>query len=394
MRTRASLISGLLSRPSVAITVARRPRPLSQHGAPPFHVVRNSCLGVTPRHVCYTTLSKESSLSDTKKAALEVGKGVGLVAFYADNNVVSLPDGHRFPMDKYRATRLMLEDDASLVNLLTTHVSPAASTQELCVVHEERYLHNILNGELNEKEQRNLGFPWSPELVNRSRASTGGTIAAMHCVMVGLRRGAANIAGGTHHAFPDHGEGFCVFNDIAVAARVALEAYPESCSVERPILVIDLDVHQGNGTAKIFEADDRVVTFSMHGANNYPWRTKMKSDYDVDLPDDTGDEVYLAVLSDWLQRLFGSHSPSLIFFQAGVDALREDSFGRLAMTRQGLLQRNNMVYTACLTRQLPLVITMGGGYSRPSEASVLAHADVYRAAALRYGAMNRTSPIS
>ncbi|MCO5554099.1 hypothetical protein L7F22_007625 [Adiantum nelumboides] len=295
-----------------------RPCSFPQLGAPPFPVViRASCLGVTQRHLCCTTLRKELSLSDTKKAALEVGRGGALAAFYADNNVVSLPDGHRFPMDKYRATRLMLEDDTSLVDLLTTHVSPAASIQELCLVHKERYVHSILKGELSEKEQRNLGFPWSPELVTRSRASTGGTVAAMHCVMLGLRRAAANIAGGTHHAFSDHGEGFCVFNDIAVAARVAVEAYPESCSVERPILVFDLDVHQGNGTAKIFEEDDRVVTFSMHGANNYPWRTKMKSDYDVDLPDDTGDEVYLAALSDWLQRgLFQNLGTKLNFSSA------------------------------------------------------------------------------
>lgn len=239
---------------------------------------------------------------------------------------------------------------------------------------------------MNEKEQRNLGFPWSPDLVKRSCASIGGTIAAMHVVMLGLRRAAANIAGGTHHAFSSHGEGFCVFNDIAVAAHVALQTYPESCNEEKPILVIDLDVHQGNGTAKIFEENDKVVTFSMHGANNYPWRSKMKSDYDVELLDSTGDEHYLAVLSDWLRQLIHSHNPSLVFFQAGVDALHEDSFGRLSMTRQGLLHRNNMVYTTCLTKNIPLVITMGGGYSRPSEASIKAHADVYRSAALRYGA--------
>eukprot|EP00250_Pteridium_aquilinum_P016049 c22914_g1_i1 orf=790-1899(-) len=323
----SSLHSSTMLRPPLP---PYQPFPLLDTSSSPTFIRR---LGAHLRCLCDARMSRGSTLTDTKKAALEAGKGAELVAFYADHHVVNLPQGHRFPMDKYRATRLMLEDDASLSNIFVTRPSPAASIEELCLVHEERYVQNILNGELNEKEQRNLGFPWSLELVSRSRASIGGTVAAMHCVMLGLRRAAANIAGGTHHAFPGHGEGFCVFNDIAVAAHVALEAYPDSCSIERPILVIDLDVHQGNGTAKIFEKDDRVVTFSIQGANNYPWRTKMKSDYDVDLPDDTGDEVYLAVLSDWLPRLFSSHNPSLIFFQAGVDALREDSFGRLAMSR-------------------------------------------------------------
>ncbi|KAH7315879.1 hypothetical protein KP509_21G069300 [Ceratopteris richardii] len=337
---------------------------------------------------CTMASRKDKNLTDTKKAALQVGGGRSLVAFYADNNVVPLPSGHRFPMEKYRATRLMLEEDASMEHILITRPAPFVSVQEILLVHEERYLHSILNGSLDKKEQNNIGFPWSPELVNRTRASMGGTVAAMHSVMLGLRRAAANIAGGTHHAFSDHGEGFCIFNDIAIAARVALEDYSEKCNLDQPILVIDLDVHQGNGTAKIFEGDDRVITFSIQGANNYPWRTRMKSDYDVDLPDETGDDAYLAVLSEWLQKLFTLHKPSLIFFQAGVDALREDSFGRLSMSRQGLLQRNNMVYSACLTRSLPLVITMGGGYSRPSDASVVAHADVYRSAALRYSAMS------
>lgn len=208
----------------------------------------------------------------------------------------------------------------------------------------------------------------------------------MYSVMEGGRHVSGHIAGGTHHGFAGHGEGFCVFNDIAVAAKVALEEYPERCNLTTPILVVDLDVHQGNGTAKIFEGDDRVITFSMHGANNYPWRTKMKSNYDVELDDKTEDATYLALVEQWLPKLFDDHRPSLVFFQAGVDALKEDSFGRLSLTRQGLLKRNNLVYTMCLDRKVPLVITMGGGYSRPSTASVLAHTDVYRSAAFRYNA--------
>ncbi|CAI7847974.1 unnamed protein product, partial [Closterium sp. NIES-53] len=211
-----------------------------------------------------------------------------------------------------------------------------------------------------------------------------GTVAATHAVLMGLRRAAAVLAGGTHHAFRGHGEGFCVFNDIAVAAVAALTHHPNICNAHQPILALDLDVHQGNGTASIFEGDPRVVTFSMHGANNYPWRSKRRSDYDVELPDDMGDAAYLALLQEWLPRLFDQHRPSLVIFQAGVDALKEDSFGRLAMTRAGMLRRNNMVYSACIDNGMPLVITMGGGYSRPPDASIAAHADVYRSAAYRF----------
>ncbi|XP_024531872.1 uncharacterized protein LOC112346644 [Selaginella moellendorffii] len=341
------------------------------------------CIGA--KHGCKALCSIPEQNQTTLQAAIAAGKGPTLIAFYADHHVVPLPKGHRFPMDKYRATRMILEEDLLLRNLLTTFPAPLATENELCLVHSESYVQRVFSGALNEREQRELGFPWSRELVARSRCSSGGTLAAMHAVMLGLRRAAANIAGGTHHAFPEHGEGFCVFNDISVAAVAALEAYPSRCNLASPVLVIDLDVHQGNGTAQIFENDKRVITFSIQGANNYPWRTRMKSDYDVDLPDKTGDEEYVSILKDWLDKLFQIHSPGLVFFQAGVDALREDSFGRLNLSRQGLLQRNNLVYSSCMQRSVPLVITMGGGYSRPHTVSVQAHADVYRSAALRYG---------
>ncbi|KAG6553089.1 hypothetical protein Mapa_005426 [Marchantia paleacea] len=333
------------------------------------------------------TKSPESGTSiTTKGAALVAKQSVGLVGFYSDHYVVPLPEGHRFPMDKYRATRVLLEEDAAMRDILATYPAPFASREELSLAHDESYLESLSTGNLDTLQQRALGFPWSEELWRRSQASCGGTVAAMHTVMLGVARAAANIAGGTHHAFAGHGEGFCVYNDIAVAALVALKEYPVSCNLRSPILVIDLDVHQGNGTAKIFENDDRVITFSMHGEKNYPWRTKMKSNYDIDLPDDTGDEEYLKILNEQLPMLFDRHKPFLVFFQAGVDTLKEDSFGRLSLTRQGLLRRNNIIYSACMTRNLPLVITMGGGYSRPNDASIQAHADVYRSAALRYGA--------
>lgn len=321
----------------------------------------------------------------TLEAAMEGGEGDGLLAFYSDHEEVQLPEGHRFPMDKYRKTRLMLESDASLSEIVTLRPSPLASYEELTRVHDPEYVRRVTMGELSEKEVRATGFPWSPQMVRRSYASTGGTVSAMHAVMLGRRQVAGHVAGGTHHAFQGHGEGFCVFNDIAVAAAAALLDYGDSCHVAAPVLVLDLDVHQGNGTAKLFESNDSVITFSMHGANNYPWRTKMKSNYDVEFADNTEDDEYLDSLKKWLPRLFDTHNPSLVFFQAGVDALKEDTFGRLSMTRQGLLSRNHLVYSYCMERSVPLVLTMGGGYSKPSDASILAHADVYRSAAYRYG---------
>ena len=249
-------------------------------------------------------------------------------------------------------------------------------------VHCSDYVDRVLTGKLTPEEQRVVGFPWSEAHVRRSLASTGGTVAAMHLVMGAPgHRAAQQIAGGTHHAFRAHGEGFCVFNDMAVAAAAALHTYGAAAT---PVLVLDLDVHQGNGTASIFEGDDRVVTFSMHGANNYPWRSKMKSTYDVNLLDGTGDDEYLRLLADWLPRLFAQHAPRLVFYQAGVDALAGDALGRLAMSREGLARRNHAVFSACLAANLPLVTVMGGGYTRPSDASVDAHADVFRAAAMRF----------
>ena len=221
-----------------------------------------------------------------------------LRTYYADWAEVMLPDGHRFPMEKYQATRMVLEEDKSLTDIMELVPSPKASLIDVLAVHEEGYVTRVLGCALTEKEGRAIGFPMmNPSQVTRSLASTGGTVAATHDV---LRAGttakcAAQIAGGTHHAFRDKGEGFCVFNDIAVAATNAMRKFPERfAGAEHPILVIDLDVHQGNGTAKIFEDDPRVITFSAHGAGNYPWKTRMRSDHDVDVPDGTGDLEYIA----------------------------------------------------------------------------------------------------
>jgi acetoin utilization deacetylase AcuC-like enzyme len=335
--------------------------------------------------------------------------------YYADWATVTLPAGHRyvvtfcnlrhgharlttllcecrFPMDKYAATRNALANDLQLRDKICLLPSPECSRLDLLTTHDQAYVDRVLNLELTEDDVRKIGFPMKRENVVRSLASTGGTIQCARDALrgggaLGRPRAAAQIAGGTHHAFRDRGEGFCVFNDIAVAINVIRgDPMYEASLRGRKILIIDLDVHQGNGSAKIFENDEQVITFSMHGERNYPLKTRETSTHDVELPDDCDDATYLAELNTWLPRLFIEYDPALVFFQAGIDALREDSFGRLAMTRAGMLTRNHAVYSQCITRDLPLVITMGGGYSKPIDASLDAHVDVFRSAAMRYGA--------
>jgi len=312
--------------------------------------------------------------------------------YYADWAAVALPKGHRFPMDKYALCRTALENDAALEGKISLHPSPACVREDLLSTHDAAYVDRVLNLALDDEDIRRIGFPMKRENVIRSLASTGGTIACAKDVLgrdetPGRPAVAAQIAGGTHHAFRDRGEGFCVFNDIAVAINVVRNDETYGSRLRgRKILIVDLDVHQGNGTAKIFQDDAQVVTFSMHGEKNYPFKTRETSTHDVELPDDCDDATYLRALDDWLPRLFDEYEPALAFFQAGVDALRGDSFGRLAMTRQGMLKRNHAVYSMCIERNVPLCITMGGGYSKPIEASVEAHVDVFRSAAMRYGA--------
>ncbi|GFR49756.1 hypothetical protein Agub_g11915, partial [Astrephomene gubernaculifera] len=307
-----------------------------------------------------------------------------LVAYYADHWQVPLPPGHRFPMSKYAATRAALAADPSLAPCLQLRPAPPVCWGDVTEVHEAGYVERFRSNRMTEAEMRNVGFPWSQQLVGRTFASSGGTVEAMHVVMRQGRGIAANIAGGTHHAFRDRGEGFCIFNDIAIAASVALRDYGL-----HSILVVDLDVHQGNGTADIFQDDPRVTTFDMFGDKNYPWRSRRRNTYDLPLPDDTGDEPYLELLRSWLPRLLKQHRPQLLLMQAGVDALKGDSFGRLALSRGGLLARNNLVCGAALQAGVPMVITMGGGYTRPPDASVDCHTDVYRTAAYRLAAWAR-----
>jgi acetoin utilization deacetylase AcuC-like enzyme len=244
-------------------------------------------------------------------------------------------------------------------------VPPAASDAELLRAHDASYLGRVLTGGLSEAEQRAIGFPWTPQMVERSRRSSGATIAACRAA---LEEGtAANLAGGTHHAFRDRGEGYCVFNDSAVAAR-AMQAEGRV----RRVLVIDCDVHQGNGTAAIFRDDPTVFTFSIHGANNFPF-AKEASDLDVELADGTGDREYLDALAAALGEAMRRAGADLAIYLAGADPYHDDRLGRLALTKQGLLNRDRLVLEACTTARLPVAVSMAGGYARDIEDTVDIH---------------------
>jgi acetoin utilization deacetylase AcuC-like enzyme len=248
-----------------------------------------------------------------------------------------------------------------------------ASTSDLHLVHTPDYVARVLKGELSDAEIRRLGFPWSPALAERSLRSVGGTVAAARRA---LEAGVAiNLAGGTHHAFADHGEGFCVFNDVAVAIRVLQHERRV-----RRAAVIDLDVHQGNGTHAIFASDRSVHTFSMHGQHNYPFR-KCGGSRDIELPDGTGDGRYLTLLAEALPDVITAAAPDLVAYVAGADPHEGDRLGRLALTFDGLARRDTMVLEACREVGIPVVITIGGGYGRSLDDTVQVHVNTTRIAA-------------
>ncbi|BDI06639.1 histone deacetylase family protein [Sphaerotilus microaerophilus] len=291
-------------------------------------------------------------------------------AFHADHTVPVLPPGHRFPMDKYR---LLREAVAQQLPQLQLRAAEPASEGELALVHAPEYIAAVLEGWLTPAQLREIGFPWSPGMAERARRSVGATIQAARAA---LREGvAANLAGGTHHASAAAGGGFCVFNDIAVAARLIQAEYFRAGRGALPVAVIDLDVHQGNGTAAIFADDPSVYTLSLHGAKNFPFR-KVAGDLDVDLPDGCGDADYLGALDAALARLWADHDvrhggpPGLIFYQAGADVLATDRLGRLALTPAGVAERDRRVLAAAQERRIPLVLTMGGGYGERIEDTV------------------------
>lgn len=275
--------------------------------------------------------------------------------FYSDDFSFPLPQGHRFPLEKYTLLRERLVASGWIDPDHLTVPEPATNEQ-LLRVHAPEYVERVLNGALDPREIRRIGLPWSPELVERSLRSVGGTLAAAHSALeTGL---GINLAGGTHHAHRDWGSGFCIFNDVAVAA---LDLQIEKSISE--ILIIDCDVHQGDGTAAIFSDDPRVFTFSIHGERNFPFR-KTPSDLDVELPDETDDALYNATLADGLQSVFDrQHKFEFVFYLAGADPYYRDSFGRLALTKSGLQERDRQVFQACARRALPVSVVMAGGYA-------------------------------
>lgn len=274
-------------------------------------------------------------------------------AWYCDQFVLPLPDGHRFPMQKYRLLRERIVSELLPIQL---HEPSPVTDQDLCRAHDRRYVQRVLSGQMTEAELQRLGFPWSPALIERSRRSSGGTLAACRAA---LSHGfAANLAGGTHHAGYDFAEGFCIFNDSAVAIR-ALQAE----ELVQRVMVIDCDVHQGNGTADIFQQDDSVFTFSIHGEKNFPLR-KVAGKLDIGLPDATGDEEYLGALQQGLHQAFDQFVPDLVIYLAGADPFEGDRLGRLKLTKEGLLARDRMVFDVCQQKTIPTAITMAGGYAR------------------------------
>ncbi|MFM9025365.1 MAG: histone deacetylase [Planctomycetaceae bacterium] len=273
----------------------------------------------------------------------------------SDRWPLPLPDGHRFPAAKYALLRRRLEAHAAAGAALEFIEPHAATDDELVRVHDRAYVGRVLAGRLSREEVRRIGFPWSPELVARSLRSTG---AAVDAAAAALADGvAASLAGGTHHAGTDWGEGYCVFNDTAVAAREM-----QACGAVERVVIVDCDVHQGNGTAQIFAADETVFTLSIHGARNFPLR-KHPGSLDVDLEDGTGDDAYLAALAPALGAAFSRGRPDLVLYIAGADPFAGDRLGRLALTKAGLLARDRLVLGACRQAGVPVAIVCGGGYA-------------------------------
>ncbi len=260
------------------------------------------------------------------------------------------------------------------------HEPDGVARPDLGLVHGARYIDAVFDGTLSESELRRIGFPWSPLMPERSRRTVQGTLEACRDACAG---GAGiNLAGGTHHAFPDHGEGYCVFNDVAVAIRTL----QREGAITRAAIV-DLDVHQGNGTAKIFESDPDVYTFSMHGAKNYPFR-KERSRLDIELPDGSDDAAYLAVLESHLDPVLDEARPELVVYIGGADPYREDQLGRLGLSIGGLRQRDRTVFEATWRRGIPVAMVLGGGYAKDLADLVTIHANTVRELLTRYGSGN------
>lgn len=283
-------------------------------------------------------------------------------AFYADHYVLPLPEGHRFPMEKYKKLRDLVSQLAGVY----LENAPSVTDTQILYAHDASYLIKVLQGSLSPQEQQEIGFPWSTQMVERSRRSAGATLAA---AKIALKEGvAANLAGGTHHAYRNKGGGFCVFNDSAIAAR----ALQKEIHPRLKVAIIDLDVHQGNGTASILENDPSIFTFSIHGENNFPF-SKEVSDLDIGLPDGTGDEFYLAALHQGLDKLEEQFKPDFIIYLAGADPHEGDRLGKLSITKNGMGQRDQCVFQFALDRQIPIAFSMAGGYGKEIQSTVDIH---------------------
>jgi acetoin utilization deacetylase AcuC-like enzyme len=296
-------------------------------------------------------------------------------AFHSDRFVLPLPEGHRFPMAKYRLLRERIGRELPGVELREPE---PATDGVLALGHTPDWIERLSLGRLSPQEQREIGFPWSPAMVERSRRSVGATIAACRAA---LEDGAAaNLAGGTHHAGPDRGEGFCCLNDVAVAARL-MQAERRA----RRVAIVDLDVHQGNGTAAILRSDPSVFTLSIQGARNFPFRHRCDGDLDVDLPDGTGDDAYLEALDAALAALARRFDPDLVIFLAGADVYEGDRLGRLSLSIPGVAERDRRVFAFARERGLPVAVAMGGGYCPRVEDVVEIHLGTVRAALAHAG---------
>jgi len=295
---------------------------------------------------------------------------------FAPNYVLPLPEGHRFPMQKYALIpeQLLYEGTAEPTHF---HAPEPVAREHVLRAHQETYVERLLNLELTPQEVRRIGFPLTPELVKRELCIAQGTIRGCEYA---LEHGIAlNVAGGTHHAYSDRGEGFCLLNDQAIAAHYLL-----ATGQARRILIVDLDVHQGNGTAEIFRSVPEVFTFSMHGAANYPYH-KEQSDLDIALPTGAGDAEYLQTLEQTLPKLIALHRPDFVFYLSGVDVLATDRLGKLALSPAGCKQRDAFVLEYCKDRGLPVQVSMGGGYSPRLADIVEAHCNTYRLAQGLFG---------
>ena len=290
-------------------------------------------------------------------------------AFYTDHFVLPLPSGHRFPMEKYSR----LHDLVATVPEIELLEAPSATDTQILYAHDPGYLIKVLQGNLSPREQREIGFPWSEQMVERSRRSSGATVAA---AKTAFKEGiAANLAGGTHHAYRDQGSGFCVFNDSAIAAR----ALQKEINPKLQIAVIDLDVHQGNGTASILKNDSSIFTLSIHGQNNFPF-TKEQSDLDVDLPDGCDDQTYLNALEDSLEKLKARFSVDFIIYLVGADPHEHDRLGRLKLSKNGIQRRDETVFQYAMGHQIPLALSMAGGYGKNIESTVDIHFQTIKSA--------------